>query len=112
MRKKSKKATRKESQNPGDKTQSLLDLAVAEQVALLAMKRVFLNKYTSCDPEQNMDLIWAGANHWSSRVKNNLKASQDPTEIRVQVTQDESLPSKQIGFSLINSMFTIYAQNS
>ena len=111
MRKKTKEAIKTGPKGQKNKPQMKpVDLATAEQIALLTIQKVFLDKYTNLDPEQNMDLIWAGANHWTSRVKDHLKSSQDPTEIRLQVRQDTNISHKQVGFSLMKSMFTVYTK--
>ena len=88
-----------------------IDLTTAEQVAAFALQKV-LREYKNFQPEQKMDLIWSGANHLALRTKSHEEAMEDPTEIRVQVIQDKDLPRKQLGFSLLKSMFTVYTREN
>lgn len=115
MKKKTKKVTKAGPQSQEDKSQTKpIDPTTVEQIALLAIQKVFIDKYkyTNFDLEQNMDLIWSGAYHWATRTKNNLEPIQDPTEVRVQVLQDTGISHKQVGFSLTKSMFTVYTKKS
>lgn len=88
-----------------------IDLTTAEQVSAFALQKV-VAEYKNFNPEQKMDLIWSGANHLALRTKNKGQAIEDPTEIRVRVIQDKSLSQKQLGFSLLKSMFTIYTNEN
>ena len=106
---KRKKITKK------DVKETKLDLGVVQRVAVNALlstfssQRILHSAGLSNDPDEVMDLIYAGANHLAVRVKNIGSSNLgDPTEMKIRVKYDPDIDETQIGFSFFKSIFTIY----
>ena len=92
-----------------------LDLGAAQKAAVNALLSTFSSQHIlhsagiSSDPDEVMNLIYAGANHLAVRVKNiGSNDLGNPTEMRIRVKHDPSIDETQIGFSFFKSIFTVY----
>ena len=61
------------------------------------------------DPDEVLNLIYAGTNHLDMRFKSNgLNNLGNPIEMKIRVKYDPNIDEIQLGFSFLQATFTIY----